>query len=151
MFKLYPPHYHFICTSTLPSLPEMLWFTFTLQNFSSRVSIPHFIIRFHPVYVYTCTCVYIYVRVYIVSSFFLKISPYSNILSSRDAPIHSPFRSPQIARRWTIDTSSGVCREIYFRVAIDNTRFTSLSRVDSAKKHERRCHDATSVAKTTPG
>ncbi|KYN27095.1 hypothetical protein ALC57_03438 [Trachymyrmex cornetzi] len=30
-------------------------------------------------------------------------------------------------------------------------RFTSPSRVDSTTKRERRCHDATSVARTTPG
>lgn len=53
--------------------------------------------------VYMCVCVCAHVCIYIMSSFFLKISPYSNILSSRDAPIHSPFtpvlhRPP---RRWT--------------------------------------------------
>jgi len=56
--------------STLPPLPKMLWFTFTLQNFSSRISIPCFIIRFHPAYV-MCKCVYyVYmcVYIYIVSS-----------------------------------------------------------------------------------
>jgi len=77
--------------STLPPLPKMLWFTFTLQNFSSRVSIPCFIIRFHPAYV-MCKCVYyVYMCIYISCLLSKKISPYSNILSSRDAPIHSPF------------------------------------------------------------
>lgn len=94
------------------------------------------------------TCVH--VCIYVVSSFFLKIPSYRDILNKKrtdSVPFHA--RSPQAAR-WT-----SILRQAYiercFRVAIDNTRFTSPSRVDSTTKYERRCHDATSVARTTPG
>jgi len=93
-----------------------------------------------------CVCVCV-----CVSFFLLKISPYNNILSSRDAPIHSPFmsvlhRSPVVEHRSHVKRTS-MC----FRVAINNMRFTSPSRVDSTTKRERRCHDATSVMRTPPG